>query len=216
MKAMILAAGRGERMRPLSDRVPKPLLAVGGVALIDHHLRALAGAGIDTVVINLGWLGAQVRDHVGDGQRFGVDVRYSEEGWPTLDTGGGIHHALPLLGRCPFWLVNGDVRCDYPFHPRALPAGQLGHLVLVANPPHHPHGDFCLDGAHVVPDGAVRLTYAGIALLDPALFDGCTAGRFPLAPLLHAAAARGALGGERHDGLWSDVGTPARLAALQN
>ena len=212
MKAMILAAGRGERMRPLTDTVPKPLLPVRGRPLLDHHLAALARAGIDEVVINLGWLGAQIRDHVGDGTRYGLRVAFSEEGYPALETGGGIHRALPLLGERPFWLVNGDVFCDYAYAPHTLAAGTLAHLVLVANPVHHPAGDFALRGGHVAVEGAARFTYAGIAVLDPGLFEGCVPGRFPLAPLLRAAATRRAVTGELFTGAWSDVGTPERLA----
>jgi MurNAc alpha-1-phosphate uridylyltransferase len=211
---MILAAGRGERMRPLTDHTPKPLLAVRGQPLIDYPLRALAAAGVTDVVINLSWLGDQIRAHVGDGARYGLAVAWSEEGYPPLETGGGIHRALPLLGAGPFWLVNADVYCDYGFGARLAP-GRLAHLVLVPNPAHHPQGDFVLDGQDVRADGGPRLTYAGIAILHPALFAGCAPGRFPLAPLLRAAAARGQVSGELCSGAWSDVGTPERLAALQ-
>lgn len=211
---MILAAGRGERMRPLTDTVPKPLLVARGRPLIEHHFAALARAGITEVVINLGWLGERLRAHVGDGRRFGLTVAWSEEGYPPLETGGGIGRALPLLGAEPFWLVNGDVYCEYAFAVRPLAPGALAHLVLVPNPPQHPAGDFTLaDG--LVGNGATdRLTYAGLAIVDPRLLAGVPPGRFPLAPLLREAAARGAVTGERYDGPWSDVGTPERLAAL--
>lgn len=211
---MILAAGRGERMRPLTDSQPKPLLSVHGRPLIDHHIVSLVGAGIAELVINLGWLGERVRDYLGDGRRFGARIVYSDEGYPPLETGGGIERALPLLGPDPFWLVNGDVFCEYPFAGRGLAPGQLGHLVLVPNPAHHPAGDFTLDAGRVTNDAGRRLTYSGIAVLDPKLFAGCTPGRFPLAPLLRAAADRGAVSGELFDGIWSDIGTPERLAAL--
>lgn len=211
---MILAAGRGERMRPLTDALPKPLLPARGRALIDHHLIALARGGVTDVVINLGWLGESIRSHVGDGARYGLRVAWSEEGYPALETGGGIHRALPLLGPEPFWLVNGDVFCDYAFTPRGLAAGALAHLVLVANPAHHPAGDFALIDGQVATAVTPRLTYAGIAVLDPRLFEGCSPGRFPLAPLLRSAADRGAVTGECFTGCWSDVGTPERLAAL--
>jgi MurNAc alpha-1-phosphate uridylyltransferase len=214
MKAMILAAGRGERMRPLTDAVPKPLLPVRGRPLIEHHVVALARAGVTDLVINLGWLGAQVREHLGDGSRLGVRITWSDEGFPPLETGGGIHRALPLLGTGPFWLVNSDVFCDYRFGSHVLPAGVLAHLVLVPNPPHHPAGDFGLEGSFVTPGDAGRLTYSGIALMHPALFAGCEPGRFPLAPVLCAAIARRAVTGEVYTGEWSDVGTPERLAAL--
>jgi MurNAc alpha-1-phosphate uridylyltransferase len=214
MKAMILAAGRGERMRPLTDTTPKPLLPVRGRPLIEHHLAALARAGITDLVINLGWLGEQLRAHVGDGRRFGVRVAWSEEGYPALETGGGVERALPLLGAERFWLVNGDVYCDYPFGERRLGSGVLAHLVLVPNPAHHEKGDFALADGRVANAAAGRLTYSGIAVLDPRLFAGHAPGRFPLAPLLRAAADRGEVTGELFTGAWNDVGTPERLAEL--
>jgi len=214
MKAMILAAGRGERMRPLTDTTPKPLLAVRGRPLIEHHFAALAGAGITEVVVNLGWLGEQIRAHVGDGRRFGVSVGWSEEGYPALETGGGIERALPLLGTEPFWLVNADVYCEYPFAPRPLAAGSMAHLVLVPNPPQHPDGDFALVAGRVTNSTVSRLTYSGLAIIAPRLLAGCQPGRFPLAPLLRAAADRGEVTGELFNGAWSDVGTPQRLAQL--
>jgi len=212
---MILAAGRGERLRPLTDTTPKPLLEVRGRPLIEHHFAALVRAGITDIVVNLGWLGERLRAHVGDGRRFGARVAFSEEGYPPLETGGGIERALPLLGPEPFWLVNGDVFCDYRFEARSLPEGVLAHLVLVPNPPQHPAGDFALSGdGRVGNEAHGRHTYAGMAIAEPALLAGCSPGRFPLAPLLRVAAARGAVTGELFTGLWSDVGTPERLAAL--
>lgn len=216
MKAMILAAGRGERMRPLTDATPKPLLTVRGRPLIEHHFAALARAGITELVVNLGWLGERIRDHVGDGRRFGVHVAWSEEGYPPLETGGGIERALPLLGNEPFWLVNGDVFCDYPFRALVLPPGTLAHLVLVPNPPQHPGGDFALVAGRVGNASAGRLTYSGLAVIDPRLLAGSRPGRFPLAPLLRAAADRSEVTGELFAGPWSDVGTPERLAQLQD
>ncbi len=214
MKAMILAAGRGERMRPLSDHMPKPLLEVGGYRLIEYHLAAFLKAGIREVVINLSWLGDRMREALGDGARYGLSIAYSAEGPTPLGTGGGLHRALPLLGADPFLLVNGDVWIDLPFEDLRRPAGSLAHLVLVANPPHHPRGDFGLEvGGRVLPE-PTPLTYAGLAVLDPRLFDGCEAGTFPLKPLLDRALAAGRLSGQRHTGAWSDVGTPERLAAL--
>lgn len=214
MKVFILAAGRGERMRPLTDHTPKPLLRVRGKPLIEWHLEKLAAAGVRDVVINLGWLGEKIKTHLGDGSCFGVRIAYSEEGWPALETGGGLHRALPLLGNEPFLLVNGDVFTELPFALPDMQANTHAHLVLVPNPPQHPHGDFALiDGAVV--DAAPRLTYSGIALLHPRLFEGCQPGAFPLAPLLKRAMAAGKVSGERYDGLWSDVGTPERLQALQ-
>lgn len=220
-RALILAAGRGERMRPLTDTTPKPLLQAGGQALIEHHLRALAAAGIEQVVINLGWLGERLRETLGEGERYGLRIDYSEEGWPALETGGGIHRALPLLGEQPFLVLNGDVWCDYPLgalrqRAQHWPEAQLAHLLLVANPDHHPQGDFSLqDGRMLEPPGAQRFTFSGISVLHPQLFAGCTAGAFPLAPLLRAAARQGRVGAEYHAGRWSDVGTPERLTRLR-
>lgn len=211
---MLLAAGRGERMRPLTDQCPKPLLEVGGKPLIVWHLEALAAAGLRDVVINLSWLGAQIRAALGDGARHGVRLAYSEEGEPPLETGGGIQRALPLLGPGPFLLVNGDVFTDVDFRALQLPAGSLAHLVLVPNPDHHPRGDFHLQDGRITATAGERLTYAGIALVDPALLEGAGSGRFPLLPWLQRAREAGRLTGQRHDGYWLDVGTPARLEAL--
>jgi MurNAc alpha-1-phosphate uridylyltransferase len=211
---MILAAGRGERMRPLTDTVPKPLLEVGGRPLVAYHLAALAAAGITDVVINHAHLGDRIERALGDGREHGVAIRYSAEPDGALETGGGIHRALPLLGDAPFVVVNGDVWCDFPLARLPEHPDGLAHLVLVDNPDHHPDGDFALvDGRVRARDGAA-LTYSGIGVYDPALFTGCRPGRFPLAPLLDAAIARDRVGGERWDGRWVDVGTPERLRAL--
>ncbi|BBP61908.1 N-acetylmuramate alpha-1-phosphate uridylyltransferase MurU [Pseudomonas sp. St316] len=216
MKAMILAAGKGERMRPLTLTTPKPLIRVGGVPLIEYHLRALARAGFTEIVINHAWLGQQIEDHLGDGSRFGVNIGFSPEGEP-LETGGGIFRALPLLGDEAFVVVNGDVWTDYDFSALRRPLEGLAHLVLVDNPEHHPNGDFILaDGK--VHDGqtpADNLTYSGIAVLHPRLFDGCTGGAFKLAPLLRAAMAEGRVSGEHLKGHWVDVGTHERLAQVE-
>lgn len=215
MKAMILAAGKGERMRPLTLHTPKPLLPVGGVPLIEHHIRALAAAGFTELVINHAWLGEQIEAHLGDGARFGVSIAFSAEGEP-LETGGGIARALPLLGDAPFLLVNGDVWCDYPFAALRRPLDGLAHLVLVDNPQHHPTGDFRLEGVRARPRGEqAGLTYSGIALLDPALFAGCPPGAFRLAPLLVEAMERDAVSGEHYRGQWVDVGTIERLAEVE-
>ncbi len=217
MKAFILAAGRGERMRPLTDHTPKPLLTVRGKPLIEWHLQKLAAAGVREVVINLGWLGEMIKAHLGDGARFDVRIVYSEEGWPALETGGGLHHALPLLGDEPFLLVNGDVFTDMPFAPLSaagLQSGDLAHLVLVNNPPQHPEGDFALLAGRVR-DAAPRFTYSGIAMLHPLLFTGCAAGAFPLAPLLRRAMVADQISGRLYAGRWSDIGTPGRLASVQ-
>jgi MurNAc alpha-1-phosphate uridylyltransferase len=222
---MILAAGRGERMRPLTDRLPKPLLEVGGRRLIEWHLEGLARAGFRDVTINLAWLGSHIRDALGDGARYGVAIRYSDEPEGALETGGGIFRALPQLGPGPFAVVNGDVWTDYDFaRLPPLDPGALGALVLVPNPPQHPRGDLALrvraDAAAGIgdvdfdPAATPRYTYSGIGVYRPEFFAGCAAGRFPLLPLLKSAAAAGRLRGQRYDGLWFDIGTPERLRAL--
>jgi MurNAc alpha-1-phosphate uridylyltransferase len=233
MRAMILAAGRGERMRPLTDAHPKPLLQVGGRALIEWHLQSLARAGFREVVINLSWLGAQIAAHLGTGQRFGLALRYSDEGPVPLETGGGIFRALPWLGPEPFVVVNGDVWTDYRYErlPQ-LDAAALAALVLVPNPPQHPRGDFVArarpdaatgeagwniaadDAAAVAPAGLPRRTFSGIGVYRPEFFAGCSDGRFPLLPLLRRAAATHQLRAQLYDGEWHDIGTPERLRAL--
>jgi MurNAc alpha-1-phosphate uridylyltransferase len=235
---MLLAAGRGERMRPLTDHTPKPLLEAGGKPLIVWHIENLARAGITDLVINHAHLGAQIEAALGDGNQFGVRIRYSDEG-TALETAGGIAYALPLLGDEPFAVVNSDIYCDYDFarlaeRAAALQAsGDAAHLVLVDNPPHHPDGDFLLHNGRLIPllspacggelargqaggEGlSTKLTFSGIGVYQPSLFShiprGSTA---PLAPLLRAQIALGRVGGEHHHGLWVDVGTPQRLAEL--
>lgn len=214
MKAMLLAAGRGERMRPLTDHTPKPLLVAGGKPLIVWHLEALARAGVREVIINLSWLGAQIRAAVGDGRDLGLSVQYSEEGSPPLETGGGIFQALPLLGPEPFLVVNGDTFTDIDLSALRLSATADACLVLVPNPPQHPRGDFDLAGQSILDRDPRPLTYSGIGIFSAALFAGCTAGRFALLPLFQRACAAGRLQGQRHDGVWRDIGTPERLAAL--
>ena len=213
MKAMILAAGRGERMRPLTDATPKPLLAVHGTPLLDRLISQLARAGFTDIVINIAHLGERIRAHLGTGARLAVDIRYSDEGPAGLETGGGIHRALPLLACDPFLVVNGDIYTDYDFARLPTSLAGLAHLVLVDNPEHHPEGDFGLRDGRVA-DAAPRLTFAGIGVYRAALFAEATAERFPLAPLLRHAAARGMISGEHYRGPWTDVGTPERLAAL--
>ena len=215
MKAMILAAGRGERMGALTDQVPKPLLEVGGRPLIEHQILRLAAAGFRDFAVNLAWLGDMIAARLGDGSRLGVRVRYSREPEDALDTGGGIRHALPLLGDGRFIAVNADVWCDYPFG-RLRDAGVgEAHIVLVDNPAHHPVGDFAL-----APDGRVldterdRLTFSGIGCYRPQLFATRRSGRFPLVEVLRDAIDAGTLSGERYPGEWVDVGTPERLRAL--
>lgn len=215
MKAMILAAGKGERLRPLTLHTPKPLVRVGGVPLIEHHVRALAAAGISELVINHAWLGQQIEDYLGDGSCFGVSIQWSPEGEP-LETGGGILRALPLLGDEPFLLVNGDIWTDLDFALLPQQSAGLAHLVLVDSPPHHPEGDFVLQAGLVSPRGEqVGLTFSGVSVLDPALFAGCEPGAFPLAPLLIGAMHGGQVTGEHYRGQWVDVGTHERLAQAE-
>ncbi|MFZ5558366.1 MAG: N-acetylmuramate alpha-1-phosphate uridylyltransferase MurU [Pseudomonadota bacterium] len=214
---MILAAGRGERLRPLTDRVPKPMLEVGGRPLIEWHARRLAAAGVRELVINHAHLGDQIERHLADGARFGVTIRYSREP-EALETAGGIAFARPLLGDAPFLLVNADVYTDYPLAELIPAAARLAAgaadalMVLVPNPAHHARGDFALNGELARLDGAPRLTYAGIALMHPRLVADVAAGsRAPLGPRLRSAAAQGRLLARRYDGLWFDVGTTERL-----
>jgi len=216
MKAMILAAGKGERLRPLTLHTPKPLVRAADVPLIEYHVRALAAAGFTELVINHAWLGQQIEDYLGDGARFGVRIAYSAEGEP-LETGGGIFKALPLLGDQPFVLVNGDIFTDYPFAQLRRPLSGLAHLVLVANPTHHAGGDFCLQGGQVsdAQAGEGNLTYSGLAVLSPVLFAECQPGAFKLAPLLRQAMAAGQVSGEQFAGCWVDVGTHERLAEVE-
>jgi MurNAc alpha-1-phosphate uridylyltransferase len=216
MKAMLLAAGRGERMRPITDAMPKPLVKVGGRALIAWHLTALARAGIRDVVINLSWLGEQLRGALGDGHEFGVRICWSEEGPVPLETGGGIFRALPELGSGAFLVVNADIWTDIDFGQLALAPAAHAHLVLVPNPPHHPRGDFGLEDGQVVERERDRLTYSGVGVYRAEFFAGCTAGRFPLLPLLKRAIAAECVTGEVHRGQWCDVGTPERLARLES
>jgi len=213
---MVLAAGRGERMRPLTLARPKPLLEAGGAPLIVHHLRALQTAGFEDVVVNLSWLGEQIRAALGDGSRCGVRLHYSDEGPEPLETGGGIFRALPLLGAGPFIVLNGDVWTDIDWsrlRDRIAPQ-DLAHLVLVPNPAHNAKGDFVLENGRIVETEGERLTFSGVGVYRAGLFDGCRDGIFKLAPLLRAAARAGRVGGELHAGAWLDIGTPERLAHL--
>jgi len=231
MKAMVLAAGRGERMRPLTLDRPKPLLEVAGLPLIVHHLHALAMAGFREVVINVSWLGEQIRAALGNGSRYNVRIEYSDEGPEPLETGGGIFRALPLLGPAPFLVLNGDVWTDYPYAKLrgALRPDDLAQLVLVPNPAHNSRGDFVLNAGRIVEpareagkvggrrgagEQGARLTFSGVGVYRPELFSGCQDGTFKLAPLIRSAAREGRVGGELHDGEWMDIGTPERLADL--
>ncbi|WP_018864600.1 MULTISPECIES: N-acetylmuramate alpha-1-phosphate uridylyltransferase MurU [Thioalkalivibrio] len=218
MRAMILAAGRGERMRPLTDHCPKPLLPVAGRPLIAYTLERLARAGYRTVVINTAHLGEQIRETLGR-KYAGMRLLYSEEPEGALETAGGIRQALPLLGDEPFLVVNGDVWCEHPLHPPAkrllTESGRLAHLVLVDNPAHHPQGDFRLSDGRVSLGQGTPLTFSGIGWYHPALFADLPEGRRPLGPLLREVIDGGRVSGEHYQGDWRDIGTPERLAALE-
>ena len=220
MKAMILAAGRGERMRPLTDTTPKPLLITGGKPLIVWHLERLAASGFREIVINHAHLGAQIETALGDGRQFGLSIRYSPEPPGALETAGGIAHALPLLGNAPFLVVNGDVWCDWDFTRAYDLQDSIAHLVFVDNPSQHPYGDFCLDGQTVryAHDTiGPTFTYAGTGIFSPTFFADVPDGTvMKLRPLLDAGIARGIVSGEHHAGRWVDVGTPERLAELDH
>lgn len=215
MKAMILAAGFGTRMRPLTDHTPKPMLKVAGKPLIEHQINRLVKAGITEIVINHAYLGEQIEAYLKDGSDFGCSIQYSAEETP-LETGGGIFKALPLLSREPFLLVNGDVWCEFDYgHLSDFTLDGLAHLLMVPNPEFHPDGDFALEfgpkGGLIKRGGAERFTFSGISILHPDLFNGCEAGVFKLAPLLTAAMDNGRVSGQLYSGPWIDVGTPQRL-----
>jgi len=215
MKAMILAAGRGERLRPLTDAIPKPLIEVGGQSLLERHLDNVRSAGIETVVINLGWLGDKIVEHVGSGKRYGLEVIYSQEGNNILETGGGIHKALPMLGSEPFLVVNADIYTDMPVPGASLEDECLGHLVMVPTPDYRDRGDFNIEAGLIRNGTDAALTFSGVAIYRPDFFDGREAGRFSIAPMLREAADHGQLSGSLYEGLWADAGTPDRLAALK-
>lgn len=226
MRALIFAAGKGERMRPLTERVPKPLLTVAGKPLIEWHLEKLAAQGVTDVVINTSWLAGSFEPVLGDGARWKLRLHYSFEGPEPLETGGGMLLACRVLGDRPFLAVNGDIWTDFDFARLPTQPAGLAHLVMVANPPQHPHGDFSLDEAGLLHLHGDRLTYSGIGVYRPEILQdwratiGAVPGadrdppRFKLAPLLQAAISRQKVSGEFHDGLWTDVGTPERLAQL--
>ncbi|QYK02168.1 N-acetylmuramate alpha-1-phosphate uridylyltransferase MurU [Shewanella psychrotolerans] len=225
MKAMILAAGRGERLRPLTDHIPKPLAEVAGKPLIIYHIERLAALGVKHIVINHAWLGHKLEQALGDGRRWQLTISYSRE-LEALETGGGIKKALPLLGTEPFLVINGDVFIDAPptinGKPLSLTAiekammNRQAYLWLVDNPPQHPHGDFGLNGDQVELTTEPRLTFSGIAVYRPAFFDSSPDGRFGLAPLLKQKMALDLVAGERFPGYWCDVGTLDRLAQLND
>ena len=214
MRAMVLAAGRGERMRPLTDNTPKPLLEVGGKALIEYHLAALQQAGVNDVIINHAWLGEQIESRLGNGDQYGLRIEYSPEIPEALETAGGIIQALPRLGTEPFIVINGDIWCDYPLQRLPHHPDGLAHLVMVDNPPHNPQGDFCLINSSLQTEGESTLTYSGIGVFHPQLFAGLAPGIRPLAPLLKKAMASNQVRGEHYRGRWYDIGTPERLAEL--
>lgn len=218
MKAMILAAGRGERMRPLTDEIPKPLLMVAGKPLIQWHVEALQAAGFTELVINHAWLGEQIEAYLGNGSQFAVEIEYSPEGEHALETGGGILHALPLLqsnespaANDAFLVINADVLSDVDYRQLPRQIDGLAHLLMVPNPPHHPQGDFVLEAGKIRDEGEPRLTFSGIGIYRPQLFAGCDGGAFPLAPLLCRAMQQGQVSGHLHRGMWLDVGTMERL-----
>ena len=211
MRAMILAAGRGERLRPLTDRMPKPLVPVHGKPLVEHHIEALADAGFREIVINQGHLGDMLPAALGNGERWGVHIHWSDEQPRALETGGGIHKALPLLGQGPFLVVNGDIHTDYPLARLRAVKCDYAHLVLVPNPEHNPQGDFALHNAVVRPEGPEQFTFAGIAVYHPRLLAGCEPGKYSMVPILLKAMKEHLVTGEVHRGAWNDIGTLERL-----
>jgi N-acetyl-alpha-D-muramate 1-phosphate uridylyltransferase len=215
MKAMILAAGRGERLRPLTDSLPKPLLPVAGKPVIQYTIESLVAAGFRDIVINLAYLGHAIRSELGNGDRFGARLYYSDEGDTGLETAGGIIHALPLLGTEPFLVVNGDIMTDYPYaRLRAVKTGSA-YLVVVANPAHHSAGDFAIEGNTLRTRGDPRYTFSGIGVYSPEFFAGCPRGKFPLAPLLREAMEHGRVRGEFYAGFWMDLGTAERFTEAE-
>ena len=216
MNAMILAAGRGERLRPLTDMTPKALVEVRGQSMLERHLQALAAAGVETVVINLGWLGEQIMERIGSGSRFGLQVVYSPEDDNVLETGGGIHRALPMLGKLPFLVVNADIYTDMPMPAADLDADTMGKLILVPTPEEKKHGDFGIDGTRLRNSGDLAFTFSGVAVYRPEFFADCKPGRFSIVPMLRAAADADQLAAEVYSGSWSDIGTAESLAALNN
>lgn len=214
MIAMILAAGRGERLRPVTDSVPKSLLEIGGQALLERHLRSLAEGGVETVVINLGWLGEQITERIGSGEEYGLNVVYSQEGDNILETGGGIHRALPVLGADPFLVINADIYTDMPLPDVQLSDDDMVHLVCVPVPEDMASGDFAIVDGRIRNDGEPMFTFSGVSIYRPEFFADCTPGRFSVVPMLRAAADADRISGSIYSGLWRDVGTPERLAEL--
>ena len=215
MRAMILAAGRGERLRPLTDSIPKPLVEVGAKPLIEHHLQALAEAGFREIVINQGHLGNMLRSALGDGGRWDINIHWSNEQPEALETGGGILQALPLLGASPFLVVNGDIWTDYPYSRLRAIKCDWAHLVMIPNPPHNLGGDFALLNARIRIEGGDKLTYSGIGVYHPRLFGDCTPGKFSVVPLLRSTMENHLISGEIYKGGWEDIGTLERLEAVR-
>lgn len=212
---MILAAGRGERLRPLTDHTPKPLIEVAGRPIIEWTIESLVASGFSDLVINVAHLGQKIIDKLGDGEQLGCKISYSQEGEVGLETGGGIHRALPLLGDEPFLVVNGDIATDFPFYTLPTELSGKAHLVLVSNPAHNLKGDFSLTAGSVSSEGGELHTFSGIGVYHPSLFGQCHAGKFPLAPLLREAIKEKEVSGELYPGFWLDVGTVGRLKELE-
>lgn len=218
MKVMILAAGRGERMRPLTDNTPKPLLKVGGKSLINWHIERLAKAGFKEIIINHAYLGQQIEHELGDGAQWGIKIKYSPEG-TALETAGGIANALPLLGNDPFLVVNADIfsEIDFGHLTQVLSLSCMAHLVMVDNPPQHPQGDFCLEAGKLRPNGTAKLTFSGVGVYSPQLFKNLIRGEAAkLAPLLKTAMEDDLVTGEHYQGVWHDIGTPERLESIDD
>ncbi len=216
MRAMILAAGRGERMRPLTDSLPKPLFEIGPCSLLEHHIHNLKKSGVNNIVINTGWLGQKILDQLGNGEKLGVNIKYSVEGYPALETAGGIINALPLLGTKPFIVVNGDIFCDFDFSILKIEPSTLAHLILVPNPSQHNKGDFSLsDGMVRIANSGTTYTFSGIALYKTEFFSQLDKNRLALRPVFDKAISAGYVGGQVYKGLWHDIGTPERLKMLQ-
>jgi len=217
MKVIILSAGRGERLRPLTDHTPKPLLQAGKHRLIEYTIYALVKAGFTDIVINTAYLSEQFPHTLGNGDAYGASISYTTEEPGGLETAGGIINALPLLGDEPFLVVNGDIWTDFPFealHAFKFDSAMLAHLIFVENPAHNPNGDFALEGDMVVNEGTNKLTYSGIGLYHPAMFAEFSVQRMALKPLLLDAISKKKLSGRKYSGQWSDIGTPERLAQL--
>lgn len=216
MRAMILAAGRGERLRPLTDHTPKPLLEVGGQSLISYHLEHLAQAGFREVIINISYLGEQIKTALGDGSAWGLHIQYSAEPEHALDTGGGIQQALQWLGKAPFAVINADVFTDYPLARLRAVKCNYAHLIMVANPAHHPQGDWGVKGGRMDPQLEPRHTFSGISVYNPRFFADSSAGRFSVVPMLVNAALQKQVTAELYTGDWRDIGTLERLETLRN